>query len=323
MYDFDMLLCGSWDMLFLNLQLKMLLYSLLIGLKGFLSISIEISTLLEKVIQTGNAVTDDYHDYVGTFEYMWVLGLISEAIYRMLQIACDFGSSLHPLLKAVGMGCVDLDESVQLHLVALLGIIGLILHYLCFLYIKNLLKLISGYGYTDTCTTVGPRPDGLSKSEFISSCAGGHHALPPWSHVFLYGKSIVHLTHAWTGSISLRPLYSSRMAQYSPRPWLLFGSCSLTRLMVAKSWFDLQRWRLKVPTRSTLSLFLPRLCTNNFSYNWINFPHLDLANRHPPFHLGQPRPLSTNENGASRGYHSTTPISLIIILLRKAKLNQA
>ncbi|XP_020206678.1 serine carboxypeptidase-like 27 isoform X2 [Cajanus cajan] len=52
-----------------------------INLKGFL---------------VGNAVTDDYHDYIGTFEYWWVHGLISDATYRMLGIACDFGSSQHP-----------------------------------------------------------------------------------------------------------------------------------------------------------------------------------------------------------------------------------
>lgn len=52
-----------------------------INLKGFL---------------VGNAVTDDYHDYVGTFEYWWTHGLISDSTYRALRIACDFGSSQHP-----------------------------------------------------------------------------------------------------------------------------------------------------------------------------------------------------------------------------------
>ncbi|XP_059666102.1 serine carboxypeptidase-like 27 isoform X2 [Cornus florida] len=44
----------------------------------------------------GNAVTDDYHDYIGTFEYWWTHGLISGSTYRMLRTACDFGSSMHP-----------------------------------------------------------------------------------------------------------------------------------------------------------------------------------------------------------------------------------
>lgn len=44
----------------------------------------------------GNAVTDDYHDYVGTFEYWWTHGLISDSTYRLLRKACDFGSSQHP-----------------------------------------------------------------------------------------------------------------------------------------------------------------------------------------------------------------------------------
>ncbi|TKY46291.1 Serine carboxypeptidase 27 [Spatholobus suberectus] len=49
-----------------------------------------------KGVLVGNAVIDDYHDYIGTFEYWWVHGLISDATYRMLGIACDFGSSQHP-----------------------------------------------------------------------------------------------------------------------------------------------------------------------------------------------------------------------------------
>ncbi|KAK4798767.1 hypothetical protein SAY86_031093 [Trapa natans] len=44
----------------------------------------------------GNAVTDDYHDYVGTFEYWWTHGLISDSTYVTLQALCDFESSEHP-----------------------------------------------------------------------------------------------------------------------------------------------------------------------------------------------------------------------------------
>ncbi|KAF6134646.1 hypothetical protein GIB67_002047 [Kingdonia uniflora] len=44
----------------------------------------------------GNAVTDDYNDYVGTFEYWWTHGLISDSTYRLLRVKCDLGSSQHP-----------------------------------------------------------------------------------------------------------------------------------------------------------------------------------------------------------------------------------
>ncbi|KAK7270353.1 hypothetical protein RIF29_23432 [Crotalaria pallida] len=44
----------------------------------------------------GNPVTDDYHDHVGTFEYWWNHGLISDSTYSRLRIACNFGSSQHP-----------------------------------------------------------------------------------------------------------------------------------------------------------------------------------------------------------------------------------
>ncbi|XP_040965866.1 serine carboxypeptidase-like 27 isoform X2 [Gossypium hirsutum] len=49
-----------------------------------------------KGFMVGNAVTDDYHDFVGTFEYWWTHGLISDSTYRNLQVACDLGSATHP-----------------------------------------------------------------------------------------------------------------------------------------------------------------------------------------------------------------------------------
>ncbi|XP_061347069.1 serine carboxypeptidase-like 27 isoform X3 [Gastrolobium bilobum] len=54
-----------------------------------------------KGVMVGNAVTDDYHDYVGTFEYWWTHGLVSDSTYRMLRIACDFGSSQHPSVQCM------------------------------------------------------------------------------------------------------------------------------------------------------------------------------------------------------------------------------
>ncbi|TYI86852.1 hypothetical protein E1A91_D04G094800v1 [Gossypium mustelinum] len=49
----------------------------------------------------GNAVTDDYHDFIGTFEYWWTHGLISDSTYRSLRVACDLGSSTHPSLQCM------------------------------------------------------------------------------------------------------------------------------------------------------------------------------------------------------------------------------
>ncbi|XP_004496292.1 serine carboxypeptidase-like 27 [Cicer arietinum] len=54
-----------------------------------------------KGFMVGNGVTDDYHDYVGTFEYWWTHGLISDSTYRILRIACDFGSSQHPSVQCM------------------------------------------------------------------------------------------------------------------------------------------------------------------------------------------------------------------------------
>lgn len=49
----------------------------------------------------GNAVIDDFHDYIGTFEYWWTHGLISDSTYKLLRAACDFGSSQHPAIDCI------------------------------------------------------------------------------------------------------------------------------------------------------------------------------------------------------------------------------
>jgi len=49
-----------------------------------------------KGFMVGNAVIDDYHDYIGTFEYWWTHGLISDETYEKLQLACEFDVYEHP-----------------------------------------------------------------------------------------------------------------------------------------------------------------------------------------------------------------------------------
>lgn len=49
----------------------------------------------------GNAVTDDYRDYIGTFEYWWTHGLISDATYHNLRATCILQSSEHPSEECV------------------------------------------------------------------------------------------------------------------------------------------------------------------------------------------------------------------------------
>ncbi|XP_024014909.1 serine carboxypeptidase-like 27 isoform X2 [Eutrema salsugineum] len=44
---------------------------------------------------------DDYHDYIGTFEYWWNHGLISDSTYHQLKTACYSVSSLHPSLQCM------------------------------------------------------------------------------------------------------------------------------------------------------------------------------------------------------------------------------
>ncbi|RDY05077.1 Serine carboxypeptidase II-2, partial [Mucuna pruriens] len=49
-----------------------------------------------KGFMVGNALTDDFHDQLGMFEFMWSSGLISDQTYKLLNILCDFQSVEHP-----------------------------------------------------------------------------------------------------------------------------------------------------------------------------------------------------------------------------------
>ncbi|CAH9055133.1 unnamed protein product [Cuscuta epithymum] len=53
-------------------------------------------TINFKGFLVGNAVIDDHHDLIGTFEYWWTHGLVSDSTYKFLQKACDSGSATHP-----------------------------------------------------------------------------------------------------------------------------------------------------------------------------------------------------------------------------------
>ena len=44
-------------------------------------------------------MTDDYNDYVGTFEYWWTHGLISDDTYKDLKVTCDLQASEHPSVQ--------------------------------------------------------------------------------------------------------------------------------------------------------------------------------------------------------------------------------
>lgn len=46
-------------------------------------------------MQVGNALTDDFHDHLGVFQFMWAAGLISDQTYKLLNLLCDFQSFIH------------------------------------------------------------------------------------------------------------------------------------------------------------------------------------------------------------------------------------
>ncbi|KAH9698619.1 Carboxypeptidase [Citrus sinensis] len=51
-------------------------------------------------MQVGNALTDDYHDYLGLFQFWWSAGLISDDTYKQLKLLCDYESFIHPSCTA-------------------------------------------------------------------------------------------------------------------------------------------------------------------------------------------------------------------------------
>ncbi|XP_065850635.1 serine carboxypeptidase II-2 isoform X1 [Euphorbia lathyris] len=48
-----------------------------------------------KGYMVGNALTDDYHDHLGLFQFMWSAGMISDQTYKKLNLLCDFESFIH------------------------------------------------------------------------------------------------------------------------------------------------------------------------------------------------------------------------------------
>ncbi|KAL8128825.1 hypothetical protein V2J09_017980 [Rumex salicifolius] len=48
-----------------------------------------------KGYMVGNALTDDYHDHLGVFQFMWSSGLISDQTYKLLNLYCDLESFVH------------------------------------------------------------------------------------------------------------------------------------------------------------------------------------------------------------------------------------
>ncbi|GAY66222.1 hypothetical protein CUMW_247010 [Citrus unshiu] len=53
-----------------------------------------------KGYMVGNALTDDYHDYLGLFQFWWSAGLISDDTYKQLKLLCDYESFIHPSCTA-------------------------------------------------------------------------------------------------------------------------------------------------------------------------------------------------------------------------------
>ncbi|KAK8578831.1 hypothetical protein V6N12_069175 [Hibiscus sabdariffa] len=49
-------------------------------------------TINLKGYMVGNAITDDYHHYLGHFQFLWFAGLISDETYKLSSVLCDYES---------------------------------------------------------------------------------------------------------------------------------------------------------------------------------------------------------------------------------------
>ncbi|KAK3140406.1 hypothetical protein QOZ80_5AG0400470 [Eleusine coracana subsp. coracana] len=64
-----------------------------------------------KGFMVGNAVTDDYNDYIGTFESWWNHGIISDSTYRQLRASCIHDSLVHP--SSACLDALDMASTEQ------------------------------------------------------------------------------------------------------------------------------------------------------------------------------------------------------------------
>lgn len=62
-------------------------------------------------MQIGNALTDDYHDHVGLFQFLWSSGLISDQTYKRLNELCDKGFYVRPSSECGQITLVAFQEA--------------------------------------------------------------------------------------------------------------------------------------------------------------------------------------------------------------------
>ncbi|KAH9664229.1 Carboxypeptidase [Citrus sinensis] len=76
---------------------------------------------LRFMFRVGNYLTDDYHDYLGLFQFWWSTGLISDDTYKQLNLLCDYESFVHPssscdkFLEVVGHASEKYDPCTEKH----------------------------------------------------------------------------------------------------------------------------------------------------------------------------------------------------------------
>lgn len=59
-------------------------------------LAVVINLINISLLQVGNALTDDFYDQLGIYQFMWSSGMISDQTYKLLNLLCDFQSVVHP-----------------------------------------------------------------------------------------------------------------------------------------------------------------------------------------------------------------------------------
>ncbi|KAE8705937.1 Serine carboxypeptidase-like 29 [Hibiscus syriacus] len=67
-------------------------------------------TINLKGYMVGNALTDDYHDHLGLFQFLWSAGLISDETYMLSNVLCDNESFIHSSSACNGILDVTSEE---------------------------------------------------------------------------------------------------------------------------------------------------------------------------------------------------------------------
>ncbi|KAK8564624.1 hypothetical protein V6N12_058207 [Hibiscus sabdariffa] len=64
----------------------------------------------------GNAIIDDYHHYLGLFQFLWSTGLISDETYKLSGVLCDYESFVQSPYSCIEVIGIAIEEMGNIHM---------------------------------------------------------------------------------------------------------------------------------------------------------------------------------------------------------------